>query len=194
MNKVQKLAALAVLPVAAALVAVPAQAAGQAAERPSCPAPSKAEMLRSSAAKVDRPARGAAAIKGVRVDHIPKGFTHGQVIVNKHDGMVEYGYQWSDDRDDVSRRHRALWVRVVCWPKATSLAQLKNAPFSIGSFSGDATTTKIGDRQVLRQKGDGALGAGVYTGWVERAGVVVTVMASPPLVPGSAEIIKGIRL
>ncbi|RBQ16764.1 hypothetical protein DP939_29305 [Spongiactinospora rosea] len=190
MNKIRKLAALAVLPLVATLVALPAQAA----ERPSCPAPSKAEVRRSSADKVDKPARGATAIKGVRVDHIPKGFTYGQVIVNKHDGIVEYGYQWSDDRDDASRRHRALWVRVVCWPKATSLAQLKNAPFNIGSFSGDTTTTKVGDRRVLRQKGDGALGAGVYTGWVERPGVVVTVMASPPLVPGLTKIIKGIRL
>ncbi|MBB5774933.1 hypothetical protein [Nonomuraea jabiensis] len=190
MNKIQKLAALAVLPVAASVVAFPAQAAA----RPSCPVPSKADILRSSAAKVDKPARGAAAIKGVRVNHIPKGFTYGQVLVDRHDGIAEYSYQWSDDRDDMSRRRRALWVRVVCWPKATSLAQLKNAPFHIGTFSGDTTTTKIGDRQVLRQQCDGALGAGVYTGWVERAGVVVTVMASPPLVPGLAEIIKGIRL
>ncbi|MGW2222053.1 hypothetical protein ACWCSD_44300 [Nonomuraea sp. NPDC001684] len=190
MNKIHNLAALAVLPVAAALVALPAQAA----ERPGCPAPSKADVRRSSAAKVDKPARGAAAMKGVRVNHIPKGFTYGQVLVNKHDGMVEYSYQWSDDRDDMSRRHRSLWVRVVCWPKATSVAQLKNAPFRIGTFSGDTTTTKIGDREVLRQGGDGALGAGVYSGWVERPGVVVTVMATPPLVPGLTKIIKGIRL
>lgn len=190
MNKIQRLAALAVLPVTAALVAFPAQAA----ERPSCPVPSKAEVKRSSAAKIDKPARGAAAIKGVRVNHIPKGFTYGKVVVNKHDGIVEYGYQWSDDRDDVSRQHRALWVRVVCWPKATSLAQLKNAPFSTGTFSGDTTTTKIGGRQVLRQEGDGALGSGVYTGWVEREGAVVTVMASRPLVSELAKIIKGIQV
>ncbi|MDR8409814.1 hypothetical protein MTP10_13840 [Nonomuraea sp. 3-1Str] len=93
-------------------MAFPAQAAG----RPSCPVPSKADILRSSAAKVDKPARGAAAIKGVRVNHIPKGFTYGQVLVDRHDGIAEYSYQWSDDRDDMSRRHRALWVRVVCWP------------------------------------------------------------------------------
>ncbi|MGW0486072.1 hypothetical protein [Nonomuraea sp. NPDC003214] len=190
MNKLQKIAVLSVLPVAAAVVALPAQAA----ERPTCPVPTKAEVKRSYDSKVDKPPRGAAAIKGVRVNHIPKGFTNGAVVVNKHDGITEYGYQWTDDRDEVDRRSRSLWVRVVCWPKASKLAQLKNGPFDIGTFSGKTKTVKIGDRQVLTQQGDGALGHGQYAGWVERKGVVVTVMASRPLVPELAKIIKGIRL
>ncbi|MFC7584402.1 hypothetical protein ACFQYP_12180 [Nonomuraea antimicrobica] len=190
MTKIQKLAALSALPVAAALVAFPAQAA----ERPSCPVPTKAEAKRSADSAIDKPARGAAAIEGVRVNHLPKGFTYGQVVVTRHDGITEYGYQWSDDRDGTDRRHRSLWVRVVCWPKASTPAQLKNAPFEIGTFSGDTKTTKIGNRQVLTQEGDGALGHGRYAGWVERKGVVVTVMAAQPLVPELAKIIKGIRL
>ncbi|MEV4249905.1 hypothetical protein AB0J63_41655 [Streptosporangium canum] len=190
MNKIQKLAVLSVLPVTAALIALPAQAA----ERPTCPVPTKAEAERSSDSKTDKPPRGIAAIKGVRVNHIPKGFTYGQVVVNKHDGITEYGYQWGDDRSDVDPKHRSLWVRVVCWPKASESAQLKNAPFDIGTFSGDTKTVKIGGRQVLTQEGDGALGHGRYAGWVEREGVVVTVMASRPLVPELAKIIKGIKL
>ncbi|GGS83772.1 hypothetical protein ACFFV7_46015 [Nonomuraea spiralis] len=190
MNKLQKLATLSVLPVAAALVSLPAQAAAQ----PGCPVPTKAEVKRSSDSKIDKPPRGATAVKGVRAGHVPKGFTYGKVVVNKHDGITEYGYQWSDDRDDVDRRHRSLWIRVVCWPKASTLAQLKNAPFGVGTFSGDTKTVKIGGRQVLTQEGDGALGHGRYAGWVERKGVVVTVMASQPLVPELAKIIKGITL
>ncbi|MEU0481865.1 hypothetical protein ABZ260_22090 [Streptosporangium sp. NPDC006013] len=178
------------LPVAAALMALPAQAA----ERPACPVPTKAEAKRSFDSKTDNPPRGVTAIKGVRVNHIPKGFTYGQVVVNKHDGITEYGYQWSDDRSDTDPRQRSLWVRVVCWPKASEPAQLKNAPFGIGTFSGDTKTVKIGGRQVLTQVGDGALGHGRYAGWVEREGVVVTVMASRPLVPELAKIIKGIKL
>ncbi|MBB5775558.1 hypothetical protein [Nonomuraea jabiensis] len=190
MNKIQQIAALSLLPAAAALIALPAQAA----ERPTCPVPTKAEAKRSADSKIDKPARGATAIKGVRVNHIPKGFTYGTVAVNKHDGITEYGYQWSDDRDDVDRKHRSLWVRVVCWPKASKPAQLKNGPFDIGTFSGDTETVKIGGRQVLTQEGDGALGHGRYAGWVERKGVVVTVMASTPLVPELSKIIEGIRL
>ncbi|MFI7633749.1 hypothetical protein [Nonomuraea sp. NPDC049400] len=185
MNKIQKLATLSVLPVAAALLALPAQAA----ERPACPVPAKAQSDQT-----DRPAKGATAIKGVRVGYLPKGFTYGEILANQHDGLIEYGYQWADDRDDVDRKHRALWVRVVCWPKASKLAQLKNAPFQTGTFSGDTKTVKIGGRQVLTQEGDGALGHGRYAGWVERKGVVVTVMASQPLVPELAKIIKGIKL
>lgn len=100
-------------------------------------------------------AQGAAAIKGVRVNHIPKGFTYGGVGVNKHNGITEYGYQWSDDHSDENPRHRSLWVRVVCWPKASKTAQLKNAPLSMGAFSGDTRTMKIGGRQVLTQAGGG---------------------------------------
>ncbi|MEV0230613.1 hypothetical protein [Nonomuraea sp. NPDC050786] len=190
MNTIQRLAALSALPVAAALVALPAQAA----ERPACPTPTKAEVKRSSDDKVDKPPRGAAAIRGVRVNHIPRGFTYGGVLVSKHDGITEYGYQWGDDRPNADAKQRSLWVRVVCWPKASELAQLKNGPFDMGTFSGDTRTVKIGDRQVLTQEGDGALGDGRYAGWVERKGVVVTVMASTPLVPGLAKIINGIKL
>ncbi|WP_327105046.1 hypothetical protein [Nonomuraea glycinis] len=190
MTKIHKLAVLSVLPIAAALIVSPAQAA----ERPVCPVPTKAEAKRSYDSKTDKPPRGATAIKGLRVDHLPKGFTYGQVGVNKHNGITEYGYQWSDERSEESPRHRSLWVRVVCWPKASKPAQLKNAPFIIGTFSGDTKTVRIGGRQVLTQAGDGALGHGRYAGWVERKGVVVTVMASQPLVPELAKIIKGIKL
>ncbi|MFB4276642.1 hypothetical protein ACBJ59_15225 [Nonomuraea sp. MTCD27] len=181
------LAALAVAPVAAALVAVPAQAAA----RPSCPVPSKAELERTES---DQPPRGRKAIKGILVGHLPKGFAYGRVVASRHDGLTEYGYQWSDDRDDVDRAHRSLWVRVVCWPQARRLGQLKHAPLELGTFSGETTTVKIGGRRVLTQEGDGALGHGRYAGWVERKGVVVTVMAGEPLVPELARIIKGIRL
>lgn len=119
---------------------------------------------------------------------------YGRGVVNKHNGITEYGYRWSDDRYDTDPRHRSLWVRVVCWPKASGPAQLKNVPFDIGTFSGDTKTVKIGGRQVLTQVGDGALGHGRYAGWVERKGVVVTVMAGRPLVPELAKIIKGIEL
>ncbi|MGN9843112.1 hypothetical protein ACTMTI_33815 [Nonomuraea sp. H19] len=191
MNRFQQLTALSAAAVAATMIAVPA---AHSAARPSCPTPSKAEAKRSYDSKTDEPPRGATAIKGVRVNHIPKGFTYGQVGVNKHDGITEYGYLWSDNRSDVDRKRRSLWVRVVCWPKASKLAQLKNAPFQLGTFSGDTKTVKIGSRMVLTQVGDGALGPGRYAGWVERKGVVVTVMASEPLVPELGKIIKGIRL
>ncbi|GAA3609612.1 hypothetical protein GCM10022419_113290 [Nonomuraea rosea] len=191
MNKIQQLAVLSVLPVTAALIALPAQAA---VESPACPLPSKAEVKRAAGDKVDQPPRGAAAIKGVRVNHIPKGFTYGGVVTSKHDGITEYGYQWGDERPNADAKQRSLWVRVVCWPKAGRLAQLKNAPFEFGRFSGDTTTVRIGGRQVLTQEGDGALGDGRYAGWVERKGVVVTVMASTPLVPELAKIVKGIKL
>ncbi|MGV9379259.1 hypothetical protein ACWDRB_25805 [Nonomuraea sp. NPDC003707] len=190
MNKIQQLAALSVLPVAAVLIALPAQAA----ERPACPVPTKAEVKRSGDDKVDQPARGATAIKGVRVNYIPKGFTYGGVVISKHDGISEYGYQWGDDRPNADIKQRSLWVRVVCWPKASKPAQLKNGPFDMGTFSGDTETVKIGGRQVLTQEGDGALGDGRYAGWVERKGVVVTVMASTPLVPELSKIIEGIKL
>jgi hypothetical protein len=190
MTTMRKLAVLSALPVAAALLASPAQAA----ERPACPVPSKAEVKRSSGGKTDKPPRGATAIKGVRVNHLPKGLTYGEVGVARHGGVIEYGYRWRDDRSDVDRRHRSLWVRVVCWPKASELSQLKNAPFQLGTFSGATKTVRIGGRQVLTQEGDGALGHGRYAGWVEREGVVVTVMASRPLVPELTKIIKGIVL
>ncbi|MEV0379317.1 hypothetical protein [Nonomuraea sp. NPDC050643] len=186
MNNFQRLAALSALPVAAALIALPAHATA----RPTCPAPSKAELRR---AEPDHPPRGATAIKGVRVGHLPKGFSYGEVAASRHDGITEYGYRWSDDRDDVDRAHRSLWVRVVCRPKATRLAQLKKLPVDLGRFAG-AEAVRIGGRQVLTKVGDGALGHGRYAGWVERDGVVVTVMASEPLTPRLAEIIKGIRL
>ncbi|MET7327249.1 hypothetical protein [Nonomuraea sp. NPDC005650] len=190
MKNIHRIAALSVVPVAAALIALPAQAA----EGPACPVPTKAEVKQSNDSKVDKPARGATAIKGVRVNHIPKGFTYGGVVTSKHNGITEYGYQWGDDRPNADVKQRSLWVRVVCWPKASKLAQLKNGPFNMGTFSGDTRTEKIGGRQVLTQEGDGALGDGRYAGWVERKGVVVTVMASTPLVPELSKIIEGIKL
>ncbi|MFC4118754.1 hypothetical protein [Nonomuraea zeae] len=190
MNIIQRLAAMSVLPVAATLIAVPAQAA----ERPGCPTPSKSEAKRSYDSKIDQPPRGATAIKGVRVGYRPKGFTSGTVVVSKHDGITEYGYQWADNRDDVDPKHRLLWVRVVCWPAAKKLAQLKNAPFDLGVFSGDTKVAIRGGRKVLTQEADGALGTGRYAGWVERPGVVVTVLTSAPLVPQLGRVIAGIRL
>ncbi|GAA4236224.1 hypothetical protein GCM10023075_58540 [Streptosporangium album] len=159
-----------------------------------CPTPTKAEVERSNASASDQPPRGVTAIKGVRVNHIPKGFSQGQTVINRHNGISEYGYQWVDNRDDVDRKHRALWVRVVCWPNVQKLSQLRNAPFDLGRFSGDVRTAKIGGRETLTQQGDGALGHGQYVGWVERKGTVVTVMASQPLVPELSKIIKGIQL
>lgn len=177
---------------AATMLASPAAAA--TVDSAGCPTPTRAEAKRSAAGKSDQPPKGATALRGVRVNHIPKGFSSGQVVVNKHDGISEYGYQWTDDRSEVDRKQRSLWVRVVCWPDAHKLSQLKNAPFDLGTFSGDVRTAKIGGREVLTQEGDGALGHGQYAGWVERKGTVVTVMASQPLVPHLGKIIKGIRL
>ncbi|GAA2210507.1 hypothetical protein GCM10009850_059660 [Nonomuraea monospora] len=183
------LAALTAAPLAAALIAVPAQAATAA---PACPAPTKAELkgLNDS----EPPAKGTKALRGVRVRHLPKGFTTGSLSASKYDGITEYGYDWSDNRDDVDLAHRSLWVRVVCWPKATRLSQLKKMPVTLGTFANNPKVVKLGGRTVLRQGGDGALGHGRYVGWVERPGVVVTVMASQPLVPELAAIVRGIKL
>ncbi|MGW2147014.1 hypothetical protein ACWCOT_22105 [Nonomuraea bangladeshensis] len=191
MNRNRHLAALSAAVLAATVIAAPA---AEAATRPSCPTPSKAEAKRANSSDIDRPARRSNAIKGVRVEVLPRGFTHGQVEVSRHDGLTEYGYQWSDNRDDVDLKHRWLWVRVVCKPGLRELNALKKAPLRLGTFSGDVRTAKIGDRKVLTMKGDGALGHGRYVGWVERDGVAVTVMASEPLVPDLSRIVAGIRL
>jgi hypothetical protein len=188
MRAIAALAALTAAPVAAALIAVPAQAATASA---ACPAPTRAELKGTDA---DEPAKGAKALRGVRVRHVPKGFTYGTLTASKRGGVTEYGYVWSDNRDTTDLAHRSLWVRVVCWPKASRLAQLRKLPVELGRFTGDPRTVKLGGRQVLRQEGDGALGHGRYVGWVERKGVVVTVMASRPLVPELADIIRGIKL
>ncbi|MBB6545327.1 hypothetical protein [Nonomuraea rubra] len=169
----------------AALVPVPAQAAT------ACPAPTRAELKGTD---TDEPAKGAKALRGVRVRHLPKGFSHGTLTAAKRGGVTEYGYLWSDDRDTVDPAHRSLWVRVVCWPEASSLAQLGKLPVDVGAFTGGPKAVRLGGRQVLRQEGDGALGHGRYVGWVERKGVVVTVMASRPLVPELADLVRGIRL
>ncbi|MEU4508601.1 hypothetical protein AB0G05_03810 [Nonomuraea wenchangensis] len=192
MNSYRHLAALSAAVLAATVIAAPA--AGAAA-RPSCPLPSKAEVKRAMSSDVDRPARKSTAIKGVRVEALPRGFAYGQVSVSRHDGLTEYGYQWSDDRDDVDRKHRSLWVRVVCKPGLRGLNALKKAPLQLGTLSGDdVRPAKIDGRRVLTKKGDGALGHGRYVGWVEREGVAVTVMASEPLVPDLSGIVAGIRL
>ncbi|GGS96101.1 hypothetical protein GCM10010156_62920 [Planobispora rosea] len=161
---------------------------------PDCPAPTSAEIRRAEEGRTDQPPRGARAIAGLRLGHLPAGFSWGQVGVSTHDGMTEYGYLWSDDRDDVDRRHRSLWVRVACWPEATGPAKLRTAPFLEGTFTGDVRRVKVGKRTVLTKEGDGALGHGRYAGWVEREGVMITVMASRPLVRELNEIIKGITL
>ncbi|MFF5207515.1 hypothetical protein [Streptosporangium sp. NPDC000396] len=180
--------------VSAATLYVPAANAATTMNRPACPAPSKAEIKRSYNSETDKPPRGATAIEGVRVDHIPKGFIDGQVVAEKRDGTTEYGYQWADDRSEIDRKHRFLWVRVVCWPGARRLTDLKKVPISLGTFTGNVEAAKIGGREVLTKVGDGALGAGRYVGWVERKGVIVTVMAGQPLVGELDRIISGITL
>ncbi|MFB9718622.1 hypothetical protein [Planobispora longispora] len=161
---------------------------------PGCPAPTPAEIRRAGKSQADQPPKGARALTGLRVGHLPKGFSWGQVNVYSYDDVAEYSYLWSDNRDDVDRGHRSLWVRVACWPKAAGPAQLRTAPFILGTFAGDVRQMKVGKRTVLTKEGDGALGHGRYAGWVERKGVVITVMASQPLVPELTEIIKGITL
>lgn len=159
-----------------------------------CPAPSRAEIRRSNDTRIDEPPRGATAIKGVRVGHIPKGFTYGGVVTGRHEGVTEYGYQWGDDRANADPAQRSLWVRVLCWPDAERLTNLRRLPVTYGTFTGDVRTATIGGRRVLTKEGDGALGAGRYVGWVERKGVVVTVMASTPLVAELGRIVAGVRL
>ncbi|GAA2778127.1 hypothetical protein [Nonomuraea dietziae] len=194
MKKLRKTLALTALSLVSGTVLVASPAHAEPAGTAGCPTPTKAEARRSADGKEDRPAKGVTALKGVRVGHLPKGFLAGQVVVNKLRGAVEYGYQWYDDRDEIDRKHRSLWVRVVCWPAAGKLSHLKKAPLDLGTFSGDDKTARIGGRTVLTKEGDGALGHGRYVGWVEREGVIVTVMASEPLVPELDEIVKGIRL
>ncbi|MER7363710.1 hypothetical protein [Nonomuraea wenchangensis] len=191
MNRFRHLAALSAAVLAATVIAAPAAGA---ATRPSCPTPSKAEVKRAKNSTIDRPARRSTAIRGVRVGALPRGFAYGEVSVSRHDGLTEYGYRWSDDRDDVDRKHRSLWVRVVCDPGLRGLNALKKTPLQLGTFAGDVVTAKIGGRKVLLKEGDGALGHGNYVGWVEREGVAVTVMASEPLLPQLSRIVAGIRL
>ncbi|MBG0833144.1 hypothetical protein HS041_36175 [Planomonospora sp. ID67723] len=185
----QALAAL-TLAMGGIVAASPARAGTESA----CPVPAEADVQRSAKNRVDRPPRGAKAVRGLRVGRIPEGFSWGRVNVYKHDGLGEYGYVWSDDRDDTDRAHRLLWVRVACWPEAARPAQLSGVPFVEGTFSDDMRQIRIGGRTVLTKEGDGALGHGRYAGWVERKGVVITVMASEPLVAELAGIIKGITL
>ncbi|MGV9600946.1 hypothetical protein ACWDR1_30225 [Streptosporangium sandarakinum] len=192
MTKTLTIAALSVVS-AATLSAAPAAHAATGGKT-ACPAPSKAEIKRSGDSKVDEPARGSTAIRGVRVGHIPKGFTYGGVVADKRGGVTEYGYQWGDDRANADTAQRSLWVRVLCWPEARRLADLKRLPVTYGTFTGAVKTATIGGRRVLTKEGDGALGDGRYVGWVERKGVVVTVMASTPLVAGLDRIVAGIRL
>ncbi|RJL32906.1 hypothetical protein D5H75_15010 [Bailinhaonella thermotolerans] len=173
-------------------VTVSLQSSAQAAKP--CPLPTKADIRRSAATAEDRPPRkGTNALKGVRVGYVPKGFVSGGVTVNRHKGLVEYSYTWTDDRSDMDYRRRTLWVRVVCAPKATKLDHLRKTPFDLGSF-GNARQATYGGRRVLTQSADGALGHGRYLGWVERPGTIVTVLASQPLVPQLNKIVKGIRL
>ncbi|NUW36338.1 hypothetical protein HTZ77_33755 [Nonomuraea sp. SMC257] len=192
MNKTLTLAAVSLL--SAATLYAPSAHAAPAATGTGCPTPSKAEIKRSYDSKSDKPAKGADALRGVHVGYIPKGFTHGQLVAQKHDGVTEYGYQWTDDRGDTDLKRRFLWVRVVCWPGARDLADLKKLPVTLGTFTGGAKTKKIGGHQVLTKLGDGALGAGRFAGWVEREGVVVTVMAGQPLVGDLGRIVGGIKL
>ncbi|MDF5751422.1 hypothetical protein [Spongiactinospora sp. TRM90649] len=195
MNRIQRDLALSAVSLlsAGALAASPAHAAASP-DSTYCPTPSKAEFRKAKYNEPEHPPRGAAAVKGLRVGHIPKGFFQGHVTAAKHDGMTEYGYRWTDGRDDVDREHRSLWVRVACWPGANKPTRLKNVPFEIGRFQSDAKTRRIGGRRVLTQRADGALGHGRYVGWVERKGIVITVLVSDPVVPRLGEIVRGIRL
>ncbi|MFF0579865.1 hypothetical protein [Streptosporangium saharense] len=159
-----------------------------------CPTPSKAEIKHSYDSKVDKPPRGATAIRGVRVGYLPGGFTYGGVVAGKHKGVTDYGYQWGDNRANADPKQRSLWVRVLCWPGARKLTDLKRLPVTYGTFTSGVKTATIGGHRVLTREGDGALGDGQYVGWVERKGVVITVMASTPLVPDLNKIVSSIRL
>ncbi|WP_433216759.1 hypothetical protein [Microtetraspora malaysiensis] len=194
MNRFRHVLALFVLTVASAGIVAASPAQASVSAEAACPAASKAEAKRSKAGKVDEPARGSGAIKGLVVGYIPTGFKYGSVNARKGNGITEYGYSWRDDRNDVDLKHRELWVRVVCWPDAHKLSQLKKLPVDLAAFTGDVKTEKIGGRRVVTKQGDGALGHGQYVGWVEREGIVITLMASQPLVPDLGKIIKGIRL
>ncbi|MEV0143492.1 MULTISPECIES: hypothetical protein [unclassified Nonomuraea] len=178
---------------AATLTASPAHAAP--AYRADCPVPPAADVKRARQDAIDKPARGADAISGLRIGHVPKGFTYGQVQVAKRKGaMTEYSYLWSDERNDVNPRHRSLRVQVICGSKVTDLAGLKRLRLDEGAFRGvEAKTTKLGDRTVLVRLTDGALGSGRLVGWVEPGGTVVTVLASEPLVRDLAKIVRGVR-
>ncbi|GAA3074658.1 hypothetical protein GCM10017600_27420 [Streptosporangium carneum] len=59
----------------------PTSPAGSASPPPdfAYPAPSKAEIKRSHDSKVDKPARGATAIKDVRVGHLKKALSLGHL-------------------------------------------------------------------------------------------------------------------
>ncbi|GAA4101876.1 hypothetical protein [Nonomuraea soli] len=166
------------------VAAAPAQAAKQVSL---CDTAIKDAKPRSG-----EPARGRGAVPGLRVSYLPKGFIYGDFSHHSGKKAWEYGYAWSDDRDDVDRKHRSLWVRVVCWPAAKSLKDLPGLPVVEGSFA-TAEKATVGGRKVLTKEGDGALGHGRYVGWVERPGVVITVMASEPLTSRLGRIIKGIR-
>ncbi|MFG1700622.1 hypothetical protein [Nonomuraea sp. NPDC049309] len=187
---IRVLAALTAASATATLSALPARAASG----PACPAPPKAALKATLKERIDRPAKGSTAIKAVRVGHLPAGFTYGEPEAARHGGVTEYGYHWSDDRDDTDRAHRHLWVRVVCWPQARHLAQLRRLPVGVGTFTSAGKTARVGGRKVLAKAGDGALGHGRYVGWVARRGVVVTVMASEPLVSELPAIVRSIEV
>ncbi|SDH02147.1 hypothetical protein SAMN05421505_110136 [Sinosporangium album] len=137
----------------------------------------------------DRPPLGGNAVKGLHIGYLPKGFTLGTRTSGKH----EYGYAWTNARDDTDRARRALWVRVVCSPHLKTLTSLAKLPVDIGTFTRMARPAEIGGRKVLVRKGDGALGPGTYLGWIERPGMAVTVMASPALKGHLNRIVKGIK-
>ncbi|MEU1734082.1 hypothetical protein [Streptosporangium sp. NPDC020145] len=195
MNTITKALTIAALSATSAATLLTGPSAHAAAgNTTACPTPSKAEIKRSHDSRIDKPARGAGAIKGVRIGYIPKGFTYGGVVAGRHNGVTEYGYQWGDNRANADPKQRSLWVRVLCWPDARRLTDLKRLPVTYGTFAEDAKTTTIGGRRALTKQGDGALGDGRYVGWIEREGTVITVMASTPLVPDLKKIVAGVRL
>ncbi|NUS02272.1 MAG: hypothetical protein HOV97_06875 [Nonomuraea sp.] len=167
----------------------PAQAGTASASAPGLCHPSLKQVKADD--ESDRPAKRADAVPGLVVEYIPKGFIYGDANTQRFKKAWEYGYLWADDRDDVDRKHRSLWVRVVCWSGAKTLKDLKKLPVDIGRFTGAKATT-IAGREVLTREGDGALGHGRLVGWVEKSGVVVTVMASKPLVKQLDKIVGGV--
>ncbi|MEQ4714856.1 hypothetical protein [Nonomuraea sp. B19D2] len=168
---------------------LPAQASTASADAPGLCYP--ALKYNEADDKVDRPAKGGNAVLGLDLEYIPKGFTYGEANTQRFKKAWEYSYRWSDDRDDVDPKHRSLWVRVVCWSGAQTVNDLKKLPVALGRFTGAKNTTIAGRERLIRE-GDGALGHGRMVGWVEEPGIVVTVMASKPLVKQLNKIVEGV--
>ncbi|GII94969.1 hypothetical protein [Sinosporangium siamense] len=155
---------------------------------------------RGAAAKLDKPAKGAAAaVPGVTLRYMPKGFTHGKASWTKAAGVKTYGYTWKGgDKNTHSRRDadtdRDLWVRVICWPGGKKLTDLRRLPVTAGKFTKNSGYITIGKQKVAVTETSGALGVGRMVGWVARPGVIVTVKASGSLARELPHIVQSVRV